>query len=240
MNKKKYTHLFFDLDNTLWDFEENSRGAMKQTFSHFHLDAHVRFDRFFDVYTHNNTQLWDDYRKGNLIQNELTRLRFLQTLSAFGIEGVCPDEMNAIYLARMAEQEQLVSGAREVLDYLKLKGYHLFIVTNGFSEVQHKKMDVTGLSHYFSRVFISEEVKAPKPSREIFDYAIMSANARKKSSLMIGDDLDVDVAGALHAGIDAVWYQPALQDHNRTAELKPKTGQSVYPIQSLKELKALL
>jgi putative hydrolase of the HAD superfamily len=241
MIRKKYTHLFFDLDNTLWDFENNSCGAMQQTFSHFHLqDQNIDFNRFFDEYTKNNLQLWDEYRNGKLIKKDLTRLRFEQTLSKFGIKDICPDEMNAFYLDEMPGQKRLVDGAVELLDYLKSKGYALFILTNGFREVQHKKLEITGLKKYFTRIFISEEIKAPKPTREIFEYAIKSANAKKRCSLMIGDDLEVDVVGALKVGIDAVWFHTNLQEEGQKEKLPAKFRNFIYNIKSLPELKKIV
>ena len=85
----------------------------------------------------------------------------------------------------------------------------LFVITNGFKEVQKDKLNNSGLLHYFSRVFISEDIKAPKPNIEIFEYAIKSSNARKKNSLVVGDDWESDITGALNFGIDAVYFCPS-------------------------------
>ncbi|WP_372931744.1 YjjG family noncanonical pyrimidine nucleotidase, partial [Mariniphaga sediminis] len=209
IHRRKYTHLFFDLDNTLWNFEENSLGAMQLTFSQFCLESQgVDFLSFFNIYSKNNRLLWEEYRNGKVIKRDLMRLRFQQTLEAFRIEGIDPLEMNTFYLTEMPNQKCLVDGTPELLDYLKRKGYSMFVITNGFREVQHKKLKTSGLDKYFSRVFISEDVKSPKPNKEIFEYAVKSANARKVASLMIGDDLHADVAGALNFGMDAVWFNP--------------------------------
>jgi putative hydrolase of the HAD superfamily len=206
-NPKKYTHLFFDLDNTLWDFEKNSYYAMKETFLKFRFgEQKIEFQLFFETYKKHNRRLWQEYRDGNIHKNELKRLRFQQTLNDLSIAKVDPVEMNAFYLSEMPKQTHLVPGAIRLLEYLKSKGYLLFIITNGFREVQHQKLEFSGLKPYFNKVFISEDVKAPKPSKEIFEYAIKSANARKKTSLMIGDDPDVDIMGALNFGIDAVLF----------------------------------
>lgn len=207
MMKKKYTHLFFDLDNTLWDFKTNSRHAMNTTFEAFCLhDKNVAFDKFFAVYSENNNKLWEAYRKKEVVKKELIRQRFQLTFDVLNITGIDAQEMNDFYLTEMPRQVHLVDGTLKVLDYLKNNGYRLFIITNGFRMVQHKKLQSSGLASYFEKIFISEEVKCPKPGKEIFQYAIKSSNARKNSSLMIGDDLDVDVKGALNFGIDAVHF----------------------------------
>jgi len=210
---RKYTHLFFDLDNTLWDFQANSFQAMQITFNQFQLErTNVDFDRFFEVYSKHNHQLWDQYRKKEVKKKELTRLRFQLTFDELGLTGLDPQEMNDWYLHEMPKQTFLVEGAEDILKKLKAAGFKLFIITNGFVEVQHKKMESSGLKPYFDKVFISEELKAPKPSYEIFEHAIKSSNARKSTSLMIGDDWEVDIEGALRFGIDAIYYDPTNEN----------------------------
>ena len=207
--KKKYTHLFFDLDNTLWDFKTNSFHAMQLTFNHFQFDkSTIEFDRFFEVYSNHNHVLWDKYRKKEIKKKELTRLRFQLTFEELGLSGIDPQAMNDFYLQEMPKQTFLVDGAADILKDLKNAGYKLFIITNGFVEVQYKKMESSGLRPYFDKIFISEELKVPKPGREIFEYAIKSSNSKKSTSLMIGDDWEVDIEGALKYGIDAIYFAP--------------------------------
>lgn len=204
---RKYTHLFFDLDNTLWDFNRNSRQAIYETFLHFKLDDRgLDFDEFFNTYSAHNDRLWQQYRKKEIHKNELKRQRFQATFDDLSIEGIDAVQMNDHYLGVMPLQTILVEGALDVLSLLKKQNYRLFIITNGFSEVQHKKMENSGLASFFEKVFISEEVKTPKPGREIFEYAITSTNARKTKSLMIGDDWEVDVLGAVNNGINAIYF----------------------------------
>lgn len=204
---RKYTHLFFDLDNTLWDFNRNSRQAIYETFLHFKLDDRgLDFDEFFSTYSAHNDRLWQQYRKKEIHKNELKRQRFQATFDDLSIEGIDAVQMNDHYLGVMPLQTILVEGALDVLSVLKKQNYRLFIITNGFSEVQHKKMENSGLASFFEKVFISEEVKTPKPGREIFEYAITSTNARKTKSLMIGDDWEVDVLGAVNNGINAIYF----------------------------------
>ncbi|MCD6355027.1 MAG: YjjG family noncanonical pyrimidine nucleotidase [Prolixibacteraceae bacterium] len=204
--QKKHTHLFFDLDNTLWDFKKNSEVAMYSTFVHFNLKLqHIAFDQFFEVYSKNNHRLWADYRHKKVGKKELIRKRFQQTFDELGIAKTDPEQMNTFYLHEMPKQNILIEGALETLDYLKSKKYLMFIITNGFMEVQYKKLKNSGLSPFFQKVFISEDIKAPKPNYEIFEYAIKSANAPKTKSLMIGDDWESDILGALNFGIDAIY-----------------------------------
>lgn len=239
--KKKYTHIFFDLDNTLWDFEQNSKIAIQKTFSHFKLaECGIGFEDFYTSYSNHNKQLWNDYRDGKVVKTELKKLRFELTFKAFEIVGIDPLEMNLHYLAQMPFQTNLVDGAPDLLQYLKARGYHLFIITNGFREVQLKKLEETGLDKYFFKVYISEDIKSPKPSPEIFEYAIKSSNAKKKSSLMVGDDFQADIIGALDYGISAVWLNSSASGFPSLQFKKEIKNSQVYSIRFLKELKVIL
>jgi len=208
---KKYKHIFFDLDNTLWDFERNSAEALKLTFHQFHLDGLINdFSEFHKVYAGHNERLWELYRNNGISKQELIRQRFQHTFDAFCLHGIDPLEFNEVFLRLMPLQTVLVPGAPEVLDYLNKKQYLLYIITNGFTEVQGKKLEMTGIRHFFKRIFISEEIGAQKPSGEIFESALKSSNARKMESLMVGDSWDVDIEGARKTGIDQVYFSSGL------------------------------
>ncbi len=235
--RKRYTHLFFDLDNTLWDFKTNSRYAMKSTFDKMNLGGgNLEFDQFFDEYSKNNHKLWEAYRKNQVQKKELTRQRFQLTFDYFKIENIDALEMNDMYLDEMAKQSHLVEGAIEVLDYLKSKGYNLYIITNGFKEVQHKKLNISGLASYFDKVFISEEVKCPKPGKEIFEQAIKSSNARKSKSLMIGDDWDVDILGATLYGMDAIYLLSQTNRDGVNTDVSRLGNKNIMLVEKLADL----
>jgi putative hydrolase of the HAD superfamily len=204
--KKKYTHIFFDLDNTLWDFKTNSRNAMFEAYQTLEINGSADFDLFFDVYTRHNHKLWELYRKKEVGKKELTRLRFQNTFDELRLEGFDADKMNELYLAVMPKQKVLFEGVTETLDYLKVRRYQLNIITNGFREVQYNKIESSGLKPYFNKIFISEEIKSHKPERHIFNYAVKSVNAKKANSLMVGDDYEVDILGAIEYGIDAIFF----------------------------------
>lgn len=212
---KKYTHIFFDFDNTLWDFETNSRNTMQIIFQKLNLCQTHDFNLFFETYTKHNDSLWHSYRKNEVIKKDLTRLRFQNTFDDLEIKGIDAGEMNELYLNEMPNQKILIEGVTQILQYLKKKRYHLNIITNGFSEVQRKKIETSGLKPFFDKIFISEEIKSPKPERAIFEHAVKSTNAKKNRTIMIGDDWNIDVLGAVNYGIDAVHYQKS-NDENLT------------------------
>lgn len=239
--KKKYTHLFFDLDNTLWDFEKNSKIALEKTLLHFRLDKKgVGFENFYNAYSSHNKYLWSEYRNGKVVKKELKRLRFEQTFNELGITGIDPLEMNLYYLTEMPFQTHLVEGAVELLDYLTSKGYQLFIITNGFREVQLQKLEKSGLKKYFTKVYISEDIKAPKPAQKIFEYAIKSSNAKKEASLMVGDDFETDIVGAVQFGISAVWLNVAANGFSGSQVKTNSTNTQIYSVHLLNDLKNML
>jgi len=186
--------------------------------------------------------MWDAYRKKEITKQELIRKRFELTFSDFGISGIDPLVFNEAYLTEMPKHSILIDGTLEVLDYLKSRNYSMHIITNGFKEVQLKKMENSGLSRYFDKIFISEIIKAPKPALEIFEYALKSTNSKKNKTLMIGDSWEVDVIGAMKAGIDQVHYYPnakktfTSEEKNQINTQKTKT----YRINTLYELQELI
>lgn len=237
----RYRHLFFDLDNTLWDFSRNSHATLMELFIKYKLDIRV-FERFYEVYNYHNDRLWSLYREKKITKEELVRERFDLAFAETGMAGLDGLKFNQEYLRLMPEQEHLCNGARAVLEKLSPR-YDMHIITNGFSEVQHKKMETSGLSIFFKRVFISEEIKYPKPSPQIFRHALKSARARKKESLMIGDSWEVDIAGAMRTGIDQVHYTPLLEDlrftESEMADIR-RAKTNTFRIRHLEELLQLL
>ncbi|WP_423130279.1 YjjG family noncanonical pyrimidine nucleotidase [Gaoshiqia sp. Z1-71] len=205
---RKYEHLFFDLDNTLWDFDINARQAMQETIDGLKLGNRLPgFDRFYHFYEELNSRLWEAYRKQEIRKPELIRKRFADSLAHFGIPDIDPVAMNELYLQHMGQQTKLVDGARETLTYLKKQRYQMHIITNGFKEVQLQKIQTCRLAPFFNGIFISEEVQAPKPDKHIFKHALMCSNAKKSKSLMIGDSWETDILGAKQVGIDQVYFQ---------------------------------
>lgn len=233
----KYRHLFFDLDNTLYDFSLNAFLAMKEAFKQLDiLPLLPSFEEYFGVYAQINDQLWAEYREKKITKDFLRACRFERSLKEFGIAPKVEfSEIDDLYLKIMSVQTNLFPGTSEVLTELKNRGYQIHIITNGFKEVQYDKLQNTGLDKFLTNVFISEEIKSHKPSKEIFEYAIKSSNARKKESLMIGDSWESDIVGAKNFGIDQVFFNPEKLDVDFE-----NYGEPTYTINYLKQLLTIL
>jgi putative hydrolase of the HAD superfamily len=203
----KYKHLFFDLDHTLWDFDANARATLQQL--HIDLDLVSKgihdFDLFYQNYLVHNEKLWARYRNGHIKQEELRLKRMWLTLLDFKIaDEALAQQLNELFLQLLPGRTILFPDTKEVLQYLLDKGYQLHLITNGFEETQHSKLKYSGLTPFFRVVITSEGSNSLKPQKEIFDYALERAGATAAESIMIGDSLEIDVAGALNAGMDAI------------------------------------
>jgi putative hydrolase of the HAD superfamily len=232
-NGGKYKHLFFDLDHTLWDFEANSRQTLDELYHSLQLASKGvdDFTLFHKNYLGHNDKLWDRYRKGFIKVDELRWKRMWLTLLDFKIaDEPLAREMGTIFLDLLPTRKLLFPYTIEILDYLVEKNYRLHLITNGFEKTQHSKLKNSGLDKYFTEVITSEGSNSLKPNKEIFDYALQKADAAPSESIMIGDSLEVDIQGAMNAGIDQVF----VNHINETPTIVP-----TYTIYSLKELEKI-
>lgn len=205
LSSLRYPHLFFDLDHTLWDFEANALATLQQLYEELDLRqlGIDDFTRFYRQYLIHNEKLWDRYRKGFIKQEELRIKRMRLALLDFGVvnEEVA-SVMNVRFLDLLPTRTILFPHTLELLNYLQQKSYQLHLITNGFEKTQHSKLQYSGLAPYFSTVITSEGSGSLKPRPGIFSYALAKTGATMAQSLMIGDTIEVDIAGAKNAGID--------------------------------------
>ncbi len=232
---KKYRHLFFDLDHTLWDFEANSSYTLKMLFEHYQLAEKLQTtpEHFLENYYRINDQKWALYRAGEINKEQLRASRFLETFAVYGFKDAAfGKRFDKEYIAQSPYQKKLIEGTLELLDHLsRQEEYQLHIITNGFAEIQDIKLTHSGLKDYFEVIMTSERVGATKPHARIFVEAMRMAGAERKNSLMIGDSLTADVLGAKRCGIDQVYYNPSRIVHGQ---------QVTYEISTLLELKGIL
>ena len=207
-------HLFFDLDRTLWDFDKNSENALRQIFHEEKLEARLGgFEHFHQQYIYQNAHLWKLYGKGKIKKDELRYERFRVTLKHFKIQDEnLVRRLSDAYVQISPLQTALFPEAIETLEALQQMGYQLHIITNGFQEVQFVKLENCGLRAFFDVIVCSEFIGKNKPDPAIFKYALNQANAKAEASVMIGDDYHVDVAGALRAGMQAIWFDPSAKN----------------------------
>lgn len=235
--RKAYENIFIDFDDTLYDTRGNSTTALREVFGLFGLTPYFPSPEvFIDDFWQTNTELWAQYSNGDISRDFLMLQRFMRPLSkGTGLtvtEEFCLD-MSDRFLQLCSCKSGLTDGAKELMDYLKGKGYRLHICSNGFREVQYKKLNACGLYPYFDNIILSDEVGAQKPSRAFYVAALQTAGAKAENTIMIGDNYQNDILGAMNAGIDTLLF-------NRWEKGFVPPQPATYIVDELKEIMQIL
>lgn len=228
-----YESLFIDLDDTLWDIHLNGKECLEEVYIDYgYSNYYPTFQDYYDVYMPSNNHLWGLYRQGIIKKEELIVERFLVPVREFGInDPKYAKNLSDDFLERTTHKTRLIDGAIELLDYLKPK-YRMHILSNGFSEVQFKKIENSGLRPYFDKIILSEDANINKPHADMFTYALKNTNSKRNKTIMIGDSWEADVVGARNSKIDQIWFNPLCN--------KPVGFEPTYTVDSLIKIKDIL
>ncbi|MDV7694193.1 noncanonical pyrimidine nucleotidase, YjjG family [Pediococcus parvulus] len=225
----KYQNLLFDVDDTLLDFKAAEDQALKGLFKEI---QHPLTDDVVNYFRVLNEKMWQRFELGQLDRQTLVNTRFTKLFAHYNeeVDGI---RYERIYRAFLTQGHQLEPHAIELLNSLKDQ-FNLFIVSNGIATVQQQRLNDSGLVNYFKHIFVSEEVGYQKPRIEFFDFVAKTiAGFTPKNSLIIGDSLTSDIQGGTNAGIDSVWFNPALQPNHSTVS-------PTYQIDDLLDLKEIV
>ncbi len=228
----KMQHVFFDLDNTLWDHRRNAYLTIKDLFQKQEINSKYNrdFEEFHAVYHDINEELWEKIRDGIIGKEYLREHRFYDTLMHFGVD----DKELSLYfeenfLDNIVSYNELVEGAEDVLEYLKAKNYTLHIISNGFQEVTERKCTLSGIAPYFKTITSADAVGVRKPDPRIFEYSLGLSEAKKEESIMIGDDWIADALGGRDFGMDTIFFDVYKED-------KKESGlKAITHLQQIKE-----
>ena len=230
---KVYRSVFFDLDHTLWDYDKNSRETLEELYNFHRIDqfTNVEFEQFHDAFQQVNLRLWDQYDRGLIDRFVIRDQRFPLVFSELKIPDMgLSHSVSEHYMTLSPTKKNLIPNTLEVLDYLSAR-YPILLVTNGFNETQFTKVLSGGIEKYFKSIITSERAGHKKPSKEIFEFALELGGHANHETIMIGDNLLTDMAGAANAGIDSVLYNPKKQKHDSSV---------THEIEDLLELKQIL
>jgi len=213
MFKERITDVFFDLDHTLWDFEKNSALTFEHIFLQYGIPVSLK--KFLEAYIPINLEYWKLYREAKITKEAL---RYQRLKKAFdSVDARVSDKtihsLSDAYIANMATFNHVFKGTTEILEYLEPK-YRLHIITNGFEEVQERKMKNSNIHHFFKVIVNSEMAGVKKPDPKIFDFALSMAKVEPKNALMIGDSLEADILGAKKAGMHALHFDSHKGPHH--------------------------
>ncbi|NDV83010.1 YjjG family noncanonical pyrimidine nucleotidase [Bacteroides sp. 51] len=229
----KYKNIFFDLDDTLWAFSENSRDTFEEVYMKYNFDTYFNsFDHYYELYQKRNLELWEEYAEGKVTKGELNEQRFFYPLQAVGVNNLdLSRQFSEDFFVIVPTKEKLMPYAKEILEYLT-PTYNLYILSNGFRELQAKKMKVSGIDGYFKKIILSEDIGVMKPYPEIFHFALSATQSELRESVMIGDNWKADIMGAKGVGMDQIFYN--------IIEQGDFPFHSTYIIKCLDELENLL
>ena len=215
---QRYRNLFIDLDDTLYDFSAASRESFKETYDLLRYDRFFdSFDHFYSIYEPYNLQLWHIYGEGKITKEELNRRRYSYPLEVVGVhDQELADTFCREALGRIPTKNRLVEGAVELLEYLRPK-YNMYILSNGFKELQSRKMRTAGIDKYFDALILSEDIGVNKPNRELYEYALQKTGATIEDSIMIGDMFETDIVGAANIGMEQIYFNPKEKRGNAFA-----------------------
>lgn len=230
----EYRSIFIDLDDTLWAFTENARDTFEEMYHQYRFERYFQsFDHFMELYVPKNLELWDLYGRHEISKDELNARRFSYPLLQVGVDD--PALVKAYsdgFFAAIPYKRKLMPHAMEALEYLSGK-YRLYILSNGFQELQEQKMRSAGILHYFRKIVLSEDIGAHKPFPAIFNFAMSATQSEFRTSLMIGDNWKNDVAGARDVGMGQGYYCP-------DAEPSVLDFQPTFLLRDWKEIKKVL
>ena len=205
INNSVVTDLFFDLDHTLWDFERNSKLTFQKIFSE--LKINIRLEHFIKNYRPINLSMWKKYRKNIISQEELRYVRLKKTFESLNktIEPKIINDISKLYIDYLSSYPHLFPGTINVLNELSDR-YNLHIITNGFKNIQYKKLESSGIVKFFKNVFTSEDFGYKKPHPLIFKKALEITDTSPSCAIMIGDNLEVDILGSMQQGMQAIHF----------------------------------
>lgn len=232
-----YKAIFLDFDDTLYDTHGNAQIALEIIFREFCLDRHFKSaEDFIKPYWEVNVELWAQYARQEISRDYLIVERFRRPLSLG--DGLVPDveyclRISDRFLELCTEQSGTVDGAHELLAYLQDRGYRLFIASNGFTEVQSRKIARAGMDGIFEAVFLSESIGVNKPSPLFFEKALSQAGLKPDEVIMIGDNYHTDILGAMGSGIAQIHFNPESRPLEEGAKAPDHTVRSLHEIHSI-------
>ena len=228
-----YKNLFIDLDDTLWDIHLNGRECLEEIYHDYGYEQfYPSFEDYYNVYMPVNHHLWALYRQGEIKKEELIVERFLAPVRSFGInDPAYAKRLSDDFLERTTRKTGLIEGTMALLDYLKPR-YRMHILSNGFREVQYKKIENAGLRPYFDKIILSEDAGINKPHAGMFTYALKNSNSRRDQTIMIGDSWEADIVGAYQSRIAQIWFNPQKE--------MPDGFEPTFTVQTLAEIKGIL
>lgn len=211
-----FTTVLWDVDGTLLDFIYSQRYALTKCFQTIGREIN---EEILNRYSEINDSFWKRLELGEITKEQLLTGRFIQLFKEYDIQDVDVEAFRKEYQEGLGSVYSYIDDSLTICQSLqgKVKQY---VVTNGVTSTQLNKLKLSGFYDIMEALFISEQIGAPKPHKEYFDYCLAQIGEKDKSKiLLVGDSLSSDIKGGVNAGIPTCWYR-AEGTENKT-EFQP-------------------
>lgn len=198
-----YKAIFLDIDDTVFNFKQCSKGALEKTFSEMELEF---VENIYEVFNEIDEGLWAKQKRNELSVDEVLNVRFVQLKEKLGLD-YDSDQFKINFGQSLGEQCIREPGIEELLERLSAD-YGIYAASNGVLSMQENRLQLAGLKKYFTDLFVSDDIGYAKPDINYFKECLNRSVLATSEVLMVGDSLDSDIAGANIAGIESCWYNP--------------------------------
>ncbi len=200
-----YQAIFFDADDTLFDYPRAERTALEACL--FEFGVRVGAETVLASYRRHNLDVWRAFERGETDQIRLRVDRFRRLADELDLPDLPVERVSTYYLEALSGQPHLLPGALDVIEALAAR-YPLALITNGIASVQRRRFAASPITRFFKSVVISEEIGIAKPDPRIFEPALREIGVAATDVLFVGDSVTSDMAAARNAGMDFVWLNP--------------------------------
>lgn len=228
---KNYTHILFDLDNTIFDFAAAEKNALRNVFKVLGFKLTPDLYKKFIEY---NQKLQIKLDQGKLTEKKIQNIRF-------------PNFFNQELNYKITDNSKLITAfqnglascyifrlhARDMINNLYKAGYHLAVISNGIYQLQINRLKEAGINKYFEHTFVSEEICATKETAEFYDYIFNNSDYNLDNAIIVGDDLKTDILGANLSKLDSIWY-------NKSHEMNISSVHPTFVVDDLNKIPDLL
>ncbi len=198
------THLFFDADHTIFDFDKCQTRSLQKAFNDCEIDYQPEYG---EIYTRINKACWKSFEKGKITREQLKSQRMQSFCRAINLD-IPGSYFHDLYAKHLSSAIYYFEGAESTLHQLS-STYQMVLITNGLAEIQRPRLEKSSLLPCFDEVIISGEIGYTKPDRKFFKIAMEKCQyPAPKETLVIGDNLHADIRGGKQMGMLTAWFNP--------------------------------
>ncbi len=223
----RYKGIILDIDDTIYNYKIAHENGLKAVFNYMNKNHNISREKAYNSYMFSR-KIINERLSGTASSHSRT-IYFKTMLEKFDI----PVYTNTVILKELYWKYFFNSMIiyDGVYDLIQLYTNSLCFLTDLTTEVQLKKISFLELDKYNIPIITSEEVGAEKPNKIMFDYALKSLNLKKNEVVMIGDNYNKDILGAINYGIDAIWL---------SKDSKEKVNNQLTILNSFKKIQTYL